>query len=91
MIAINDLDQSINEACKNFKSSITNFLQKNITKFNITNKSKKNKKKITHIAKCRIDKNGIRFKVLNKMKALYNGEQYNFENVKAAQKCNSSN
>lgn len=82
LIAINDLDQSINEACKNFKSSITNFLQKNITKFNITNKSKKNKKKITHIAKCRIDKNGIRFKVLNKMKALYNGEQYNFENVK---------
>jgi transposase len=81
LIAVNDLDQSIHDACTNFKSATTNFLKRYIVSFNIKNKSKRNKKKITHIAKCRINKNGIRTKILKQMKGIYNGKEYNFENI----------
>lgn len=81
-IKVHDIDYAIKLACTNYKSAITNKKNKHIKNFKI-NYWKYNKKiKFIDLEKNNFCNNTIRQKILGEVKGYYNGEEYNFNEIK---------
>ncbi len=79
---VHSLDYAIKSVINSYKSAISNLKNKNIDHFKITKISKKRKIKNMTIETNEFKKNGIRPHILGVLKGYYNGELYNFENIK---------
>jgi len=81
-IKVHDIDGAIKLACTMYQSALTNIKNCNIKKFRIRYWKKKKEIKIMDLEKQNFTTNGIRPNILGKITGKYNGEIFNFNDIK---------
>lgn len=81
-IRTHDVDSAIKLACQNYKSAYQNYKNGNIKHFRIRYWKCKKDGKILDLEKSNFNKNGMRSKILGKVKGYYNGNTFDFANIK---------
>ena len=81
-IKVHDIDGAIKLACTMYRSALTNIKNCNIKKFRIRYWKKKKEIKIMDLEKQNFTKYGIRTNILGKIIGKYNGENFNFNDIK---------
>jgi transposase len=83
---VHDIDGAIKLACTNYKSALSNYKNGNIKNFRIRSWNKNKENKILDLEKANFNNNTIRKSILGNVKGYYNGQAYNFNDVKCDSK-----
>lgn len=89
-VRIHILDKSIKEACKNYKACLTKIKLGQIRFFKLKNLKFNRINKIMHLEKDNFNNNTIFMLALGQVKAKYNGEPFNFNDIKEKYNCDCS-
>lgn len=81
-IKVHDIDYAVKLACQNYKTSFKQYKKGHIKHFRIRYWKKNKDSKLVDLEKDNFSKDGIRCSLLGSIVGYYNGQKYNFDNIK---------